>query len=195
LPFRKWDVALELMDYTDLIDPYNTRTGSLRGYVSRVKTLTAQMEQLEAKRRDPKQKLTPPELFMLGRCYADMGRVREGAQLVKGLVDAVSDMNAVRAIADILLEAKMDADAEKALDRYLKARPSDDVGAWIDLAKIQFRSGRKQASVASFNQALRVDVRTLQTRLGRDQELQAIYAEWDRATRHLRKPQTQTGAW
>jgi len=188
LPFRKWDVSLEMMDYTDLIDPYNTRTRSLREYVTKVKTLTAQIEQLEAKRRDPKQKLTPPETFMLGRAYADMGRVHEGAQLLKGLIDTISDPNAVRAIADVMLEARMDADAEKALEKYLKQKPNDDVTAWIDLAKLQFRAGRKQAAVSSFNQSLRVNAQAIQARIQRDQDLQAVYAEWYKATEHLRKP-------
>ena len=51
MPFRKWDQVLEMMDYTDSIDPNNRRTAGLRNYIMRIRTLTAEVERLEAKRR------------------------------------------------------------------------------------------------------------------------------------------------
>ena len=47
MPFRRWDVALELMDYTDLMDPRNRRTINLRNYIERVVRLTTEVDRLE----------------------------------------------------------------------------------------------------------------------------------------------------
>ena len=76
----------------------------------------------------------------------------------------------------IFLDAQQDADAEKALNRYLKANPQGDANAWADLAKLQYRSGRKQAAQQSFIQGYRIDAQALFQRLQRDHELYELAA-------------------
>ena len=88
----------------------------------------------------------------------------------------------------MLVEAKIDADAEKCLNKYLKLRQGD-AGAWADLAKIQRRAGKRQAAVASFDQAVRAGAQLLQERLQKDQELCDVYADWYRQTRQNRRPE------
>jgi len=176
LPFRKYDIALELMDYTDLIDPNNKRTTSLRGYVTRIRAFTAEIERLEAKRRDPKQKLTPTETYMLGSAYAGLGRVSEGAQIVRPLIDTLNEPAALRAIADIVLEARLYGDAERCLSKYLKLEPSKDALAWTELAKLQHRQGRKTAAQQSFIAGYRIDGQLVFDQLRKDQELYEIAA-------------------
>ena len=174
MPFRRWDVALELMDYTDLIDPNNKRTAGLRNYVNRIKTLTAEIERLEAKRRA--KQMDDNDIFALARCYFELGRVMESAQLLRGIAEKVQNPAEMQAIATIFLEAHLDADAERMLNRYLRANPKGDANAWADLAKLQHRTGRKQAAQQSFIQAYQIDRQGVFGRLQKDQELYEIAA-------------------
>ena len=193
LPFRRYDTALELMDYTDSLDPNNRRSVNMRSYIERTQTLTAEIERLEAKRRDEKQPLTPPERFLLARCYFEMGRAVEAGQLSRGLVDVMEQVDPLHALAEMLCAAKIDNEAEKCLGKYIKHRPKD-VAAWTDLAKVQRRLGKRQAAVSSFAQALQADPRALQALIQRDQELYDVYADWVRLTRPERNRPAQR-AW
>jgi predicted TPR repeat methyltransferase len=76
----------------------------------------------------------------------------------------------------MLLAVKADADAEKALNRYLKLNPQGDFNAWAEFAKLQHRSGRRQAAQQSFIQGYQIDRQALFQRLQRDQELYEIAA-------------------
>ena len=174
LPVRRWDVALELMDYTDRIDPNNRRTEGLRNYVERIRALTAEIARLEQVRRGGSP--SRDELFALARCYFEVGRVREAGEISRGLVDQASDGPSLQALAQILLGARLDADAEKCLNKYLKVNPQGDANAWADLAKLQHRSGRKQAAQQSFIAGYRIDSQGLFMRLQKDQELYDIAA-------------------
>ena len=75
----------------------------------------------------------------------------------------------------MLMEAGLTADAEAAFNRYLKANPRD-ANAWADLAKLQHRTGRRQAAQQSFIQGYQIDRQALFQRLQRDQELYDIAA-------------------
>ena len=172
LPFRRWDVALELMNYTDEIDPNNKRTSGLRSYIERVRALTAEVQRLEQLRRE--KKMTPNDVFALAGCYFEMGRVREAGELAKGLVDGANDAQSLRSISRILIEARKDADAEKCLNKYLKLDPQGDANAWAELAKLQHRAGRRQAAQQSFIAGYNIDRQGLFSRLQKDQELYEI---------------------
>ena len=174
MPFRRWDVALELMDYTDVIDPNNTRTANLRNYVNRVQRLTADLERLEAKRRA--KQLTDADLFELARCYFEAGRVMEAAQLLHGVLDKLSGPAELQAASTIFLEAHLDADAETVLNRYLQLNPSGDQGSWFELAKLQARRGDMRGAQGSFVRGYNIERRSAVERLQRDQDLYRIAA-------------------
>ena len=174
LPYRRWDIALEMMDYTDKIYPNNKRTGSLRGYVVRVRELMAEMQRLEALRRE--NKLTTQDVFSLAGCYFEMGRVREAGELARGLVDGASDMPSLQALSRMLIDAHLDSDAEKCLNKYLKINPVGDANAWAELAKIQHRAGKRQAAQQSFIAGYRIDAKGLFEKIQKDQELYEIAA-------------------
>jgi tetratricopeptide (TPR) repeat protein len=74
------------------------------------------------------------------------------------------------------MEAGLSADAEAAFNRYLKVNPRGDANAWADLAKLQHRSGRREAAQQSFIQGYQIDRQALFQRLQRDQELYEIAA-------------------
>ncbi|MBQ3343858.1 MAG: DUF2723 domain-containing protein [Kiritimatiellae bacterium] len=176
LPFRRWDVVLDMMAYTDLIDPNNRRTEGLKNYVVRIRSLTEEIARIEAKRRESGGKLEDADALSLVRCYSEVGRIREAAQLLHGLADKLSDAASLIFAARLFMEARMDADAENALNRYLKLKPMEDANAWADLAKLQHRTGRRQAAQQSFIQGYRIDAQGLFNRLQKDQELYEIAA-------------------
>ena len=165
-----------MMDYTDFIDPNNKRTANLRAYVNRIRVVTSGIERLELKRRTSGAKLTDEESFSLASFYCEMGRVAEAAQLMRPLADKVKDAPSLRAVSRIFMDAKMDADAEKVLNRYLKLAPKADATAWTDLAKLQHRAKRKSAAQQSFIQGYKLDAQGIFPLLQKDQELYEIAA-------------------
>ena len=176
LPFRRWDVVMDMMAYTDRIDPNNRRTEGLKNYVVRIRAVSEEIARVEAKRRETGGKLEDADAMSLMRCYFEVGRVRESAQLLHGLVDRLSDAESLNFAARVFIDARLDADAEKTLNRYLKLRPADDANAWAELAKIQHRTGRTRAAQQSFIQGYRIDPQGLFQRLQKDQELYELAA-------------------
>ena len=171
----RWDVALELMDYTDTIDPRNKRTTPMRDFVKRIRDLAAQTIALEEKhRRDGR--LSPADTFALAHSYYGIGRVMEAAQLVRPLIDVVADPFALKSISTILIEARLDADAERCLEKYLKIEPAKDAIPWVELAKLQYRTGRRQAAQRSFVAGYKINQQKVFERLQKDQELYEIAA-------------------
>ena len=169
LPSRRWDAVLELMEYTDYLDPNNKRTANLRGYVGSLRSLLAQIEALEPKRRAGT--LTPVERVTLANSLFQIGRVGEAAQLVRPIADSAANPSELQVLAQIFLAAHLDADAEKVLQKFLKAAPNASADMWIELAKIQHRSGRKTAAQQSFIAGYRLDSKGIFEKLQKDQEL------------------------
>ena len=173
LPFKKWDIALELMDYTDLIDPRNKRTATLRDFVKRIRELAAQVEVLEMKLRR-NGKLSTQETFALAHAYYGMGRTMEAAQLVRPLIDETSEPLLLKVMSTMFIDARLDSDAERCLEKYLRASPNKDAPAWLELAKLQHRTGRRQAAQRSFMAGYRLEPQMVFEKLQRDQELYEI---------------------
>ena len=192
LPFRKWDEAIELMDYTDAIDPNNRRTAPMRGYVEKVRMLLSETERLEAKRAGDN--FNDIDALILARCYFDLGRTVEAANIVKPLATKVNEPQALKLISTILLETQNFADAEKSLTAYLKVNPNRDAAAWLDLAVLQHRAGKRSAAMSSFNQAVLIDTPTVEARLQkRESDLIEIYTGW--ARHQPRARQRNTSVW
>jgi tetratricopeptide (TPR) repeat protein len=173
LPFRRWDVVNELMDYTDMIDSKNKRTAGLREYVARISALTSEIERIEELQRSGK--INDRDRFMLSRCYFEVGRVQEAGQLMRSIFEKLTGVEQMQIAASILMSAGLSADAETAYNRYLRSNPRD-ANAWAELAKLQYRTGRKQVARQSFIQGYNIDRQMLFQRLQRDQELYEIAA-------------------
>ena len=193
LPFRKWTETLELMDYTDEIDPNNRRTASLRDYVNRIQALLSETERLEKLRKD--KELNEFESLMLAKCYFDLGRGGEAASLVAPLVPKLKDASALKIAYTILLESRFVREGEQALDAYLKANPTGDAEAWLQLALLQHRAGRRAAAMSSFNQAVYVNSSVVERRLQkRESDLLEIYTGWARHQPRNRQRES-TSVW
>lgn len=174
LPFSKWDEVLDMMDFTDRIDPNNKRTINLRNYVERVRHLTAERVRLEAKRKG--KEFSREDAFQLAACYSELGRSMEGAQLIRNYLPATTDVGELKLMAMMFLDAGLAADAEIALNKYLKANPTSDAMMWIELSKLQHRNGRKRAAQQSFINGYRINSQEIFRLLQKDQELYEIAA-------------------
>ncbi len=150
----RWDQILELMDYTDVIDPNNTRTGRMREYVSRMAMMQKQIKTLSEKRRAGK--LTRNETYQLAESFTALGRTMEAAQLVRGFIDDAKTSQELLLIESIVFAAGLLGDAERALTRYLQLEPNGDAHVWVHLAKIQHRTGRAEAAVACVRKVLKL---------------------------------------
>jgi tetratricopeptide (TPR) repeat protein len=174
LPFSKWDEVLDMMDFTDRVDPNNKRTINLRNYVERVRHLTAERVRLEAKRKG--KEFSREDAFQLATCYSELGRSMEGAQLIRNYLPATTDVGELKLMAMMFLDAGLAADAEIALNKYLKANPTSDAMMWIELSKLQHRNGRKRAAQQSFINGYRINSQEIFRLLQKDQELYEIAA-------------------
>jgi tetratricopeptide (TPR) repeat protein len=174
LPFSKWDEVLDMMDFTDRVDPNNKRTINLRNYVERVRHLTAERVRLEAKRKG--KEFSREDAFQLATCYSELGRSMEGAQLIRNYLPATTDVGELKLMAMMFLDAGLVADAEIALNKYLKANPTTDAMMWIELSKLQHRNGRKRAAQQSFINGYRINSQEIFRLLQKDQELYEIAA-------------------
>ena len=174
VPVRRFDTVLELMDYTDRIDPNNSRTRGLRDYVTTFRGLLAEVDRLARKRQAGG--LTDSETVAFASAMFQLGRVMEAAQLMRPLIDKVSSTLELDAMAKVFLAAHLDAEAERVLQKYLRAEPQANADMWIELAKIQHRTGRVQAAQQSFGMAYRIDANGVFAKLQKDQELMEIAA-------------------
>ena len=172
MPYGRWDETLELLDYTDAIDPKNKRTAHLREYILKIRDAQAKILELEPKRRE--KKITRDELTKLASAYYNLGRTREAAQIMRTFVADPIPPEDLCAIANVLMEANLAADAEAAYNRYLKVARNPDVGAWFNLAKLQRRSGRRELAFRSVQMALQADRQAFIERVPKDEELMEI---------------------
>ena len=196
LPFRRWDAVIDLLNMTDAIDPNNHRTQNLRAYVGRTRELMAEIAQLEGVLRT-KKTLSRPERVALARDYFDIGRVGEAGQMARSLLADSTAPAELQALTSIFVAARMDAEAEESLARYLRTNPNGDVNAWIELVKVQYRRNDHAAALRSFEWVVQLDPRALESRIGREQELQAVYAAWAKKRQSARQPAAQPlpGPW
>ena len=174
MPFRKWDVVLNALDYTDKIDPNNKRTKGIRDYVENYRVVSARIAELNRKRNANPAAFSVAERFELANCYWNLGRVMESAQMMRTLIDVLADPVALKQVSLVMIDAKLDGDAERVLTKYLKIAPNGDAQAWCELAKIQFRTGRRQAAQSSFIMAYRIDRENVFKQVQRDEELYRI---------------------
>jgi len=173
VPQRQWDVATELMDYTDRIDPNNKRTETFRSSVDRLRHIVEEVDALEAKRRKGPA-LSKMDAYVLAQDYYALGRTMEAAQTVRGFLPEATQPEELKLLSTLLLAAHLDADAETALKKLLAREPTAAADPWLDLAKLQQKTGRRRDALDSFRKAAQIDYNRVTERLRREDELMEI---------------------
>ena len=212
MPLRRWDAVTDLLDYTDRVDPNNTRTSQLRVYVRKLKDVGAKIEEFKAKAA--KGPLSAIDSISLAQCYHSVGQDGKCVETVRktlALPDADDEFDILylaghllsscslrgdaanamkRALAkmpanldpryrleliNILIEGGLTAEAEGALNEYLRIRP-DDATAWMKMAIVKDTIGQTQNAQGAILQALKADRNTAANLISGSEQLQRIAA-------------------
>lgn len=121
IPYRKWNITLELMDYTDFMDPKNRRTTSMRSYVLRFKNCLEAIETLGEKARKGEE-LSSLETLTLANSYFSLGKFESAEALLVGYLRRypTESAEAWSLMADLQEETGRKEAAEKS--RYVAER-------------------------------------------------------------------------
>ena len=121
MPAGRWDAIRDLLDYTDRVDPNNSRTKQMRAYVEKLQAVTASIAQLQAKAA--KGTLSGREYITLAQNLQALGRNGQAAESVrKALATPEGSLFDVSFQAGrILAQCGLRGDAANAMKRVLPA--------------------------------------------------------------------------
>ena len=158
---RKWDQIIDILDYTDRVDPNNKRTGPFRNYVSRIMQITGQIdtlqkEQLEA--RSQNKPFPPDKCLLLAHALLEIDQKSLAAfnarEAIKG--DDVKDFSSLFNAARILSRCGQRGDAGKAMLRAKAVMPANTPGGLVrEMGAVLAEGGFTAEAVPVYNQYLR----------------------------------------
>ena len=125
MPMRKWTAINDLLDYTDRVDPNNSRTSQMRDYVKKLQTVTENITRLQAKAAQGGMSLQ--ENLELAQNYMSVGYSGAAAGAIRKLL-ARPDANSFDPLyvsATILAQCGQRGDAANAMKRALAIAPSN----------------------------------------------------------------------
>ena len=164
----KWDAVLDLMDFSDRLDPNNRRTAPMRAFIKKTKTAQETIANLEPIYKNGK--LNASMKHVLATTYCSVGRVFEGAVLLREVANKLRSAEDLALAWQIFMTAGFNHDAESVIKRFISSDPRS-VQAWVDLSRVQHRLGKRIDAEASFIQAYRLDAQNVFTLLKTDEEL------------------------
>ena len=156
MPLRRWDVITDLLDYTDRVDPNNARTGNMRDYISKLKSVTDEIARL---RQQAAKGPLPQEMqIRLAQAHASLGQNAAAAGTIKRLLAEPGEkpFDILLAAAQIYSQASQRGDAAKTLKEALdKAPPNLDPMLQRGMATIFLDGGYAAEADACLNSYLR----------------------------------------
>jgi tetratricopeptide (TPR) repeat protein len=126
MPEAKWDAIADMLDYTDSVDPNNTRTGGMRSYVSRLKGVTEDITRLKAKY--DRAQASKDESLLLAQSLLSVGRTEEGYRIVKTISsrpENANDFSTQLQCSRIFAQCGMRGDAAVAMKKSLASMPKN----------------------------------------------------------------------
>ena len=158
LPLRRWDAVLDLLDYTDRVDPNNTRTANLRDYITRLRRVNEEIATLRAEAA--KGNLSTEKQLRLAQAFASMGQYAAAAGTIKRLLASPGDkpFDLLFAAAQIYSQSGQRGEAAKTLkEAYNKAPANLDPSLNRAMAAIFAEGGYPAESALCLNALLRVN--------------------------------------
>ena len=152
---QRWPAIHDLLDYTDRVDPNNSRTGTMREMVQRFQSAAARLGELQAKAA--KAPLSPEENVQLATCAQYVGRrgvALDAAEKALAGPGPVRYATVVRPALDIFLQGGQN---QKAVDACKKALASAEADAYEVAADIGFtlmKLGQSDDAARAFQRAL-----------------------------------------
>ena len=158
MPAGRWNAIRDLLDYTDRVDPNNSRTGQMRAYVNKLEAVTATIQQLQAKAA--KTPLSAHENLSLAQSLLALGRsgaAAEAARKALALPDAAHSFDLAYSAALILSQCGQRGDAANAMKRAAAAMPpSADARMRRETAAVLSEGGLNAEAETVLNAYLRV---------------------------------------
>jgi len=156
MPMRKWNVVEDILDYTDRVDPNNSRVKPMRGYMERMRQITEQISMLQAK--VAKGQISATESIILAGCYLQLGQTAAARGFTKKALES-KDINfeCLYRGAQIYAQCGQRGDAAQAAKRALdRLPPNAPPHLRKDLAMTLVEGGMTAEANAQLNEYLRV---------------------------------------
>ena len=202
MPLRRWDAINDLLDYTDRVDPNNTRTTQLRRYVKKLQDVSAQIETFKAKAA--KAPLNARDSITLAQCYHSIGQDGQALANVRktlALPDA-DDFDVLYLAAHLYSSCGQRGDAATTMKRALARMPENlDPRYRLDLATVLIEGGLYAESIDPLNGYLAIQpqdalawikMAKAQDALGHTQEAQSAVFRALQANREMMIQQLET---
>ncbi|MGN0846614.1 MAG: protein O-mannosyl-transferase family [Kiritimatiellia bacterium] len=157
MPMSRWDAIRDLLDYTDRVDPNNSRTDSIRRYVNKLQAVTATVTQLQAKAA--KAPLTARENITLAQNLQSIGRNGQAVEAARKALAAPEGGQFELAYLGgiILAQCGQRGDAANAMKRAMATIPHDlDLRARRDMATVLMEGGLNAEAETLLNACLRL---------------------------------------
>ena len=157
MPMQRWDAILDLLDYTDRVDPNNSRTTQMRDYVKKFQHVTSVVSALQAKAKNGP--LTAQENLNLAQNLQSIGRIGQAAEAVRKVLATpdAEQFDVGYLCAVVLSQCGQRGDAANALKKvYRKAPGNVDPRVRRDMSSLFLEGGMHAESEAVLNEYLRV---------------------------------------
>ncbi len=151
----KFDEALDILDYTQKIDPNNQRLDRTREFIEQMRLCRDTIRKFERPYKEGK--LPPAGQRLLARCYEMTERQVEAAMVWRNITATVRDPEELRHIANLFTACGMFADAAKSLARLEALAPKSSTLDWLALAKAQSAAGKEDDAKRSIETAMQID--------------------------------------
>ena len=156
LPMQRWNAIVDLLDYTDRVDPNNTRTAQMREYVVKLQNVTQVVNRLQAKAA--KEPLTARENLTLAQNLQSIGRNSAAAEAVRKVLKTpdARQFDTGYLCALILSQCGQRGDAANALTNILDVTPANlDPRARREMSLIFLEGGMAAEAEGALNALLR----------------------------------------
>ena len=168
LPFSKFDIVLELMDYIDSVDPKNKRTSSMRSHIKMIEEVENTLTALEPKYM--RGEISDTERLRLSTVYYRIGKTKQAAQVILPIAFKFTAPQDLKYVATVLMTGEFNAEASRVWKLYLKKVPRD-VEAWAASAKTHARLKLIREAQQDFISGYKADQASMIRIVQKDQEL------------------------
>jgi tetratricopeptide (TPR) repeat protein len=168
LPFSKFDIVLELMDYIDSVDPKNKRTASMRSHIKMIEEVENTLTALEPKYM--RGEISDTERLRLSTVYYRIGKTKQSAQVILPIAFKFTAPQDLKYVATVLMAGEFNAEASRVWKSYLKKVPRD-VEAWAASAKTHARLKLIREAQQDFISGYKADQASMIRIVQKDQEL------------------------
>ena len=146
----------DILDYTDRVDPNNSRVKPMRGYMERMRQITGQISALQAK--VAKGQISATECIVLSGCYLQLGQTSAARGYAKKALESKdANFECFYRASQIFTQCGLRGDAAQAAKRTLDMLPPNaPPHLRKELAMTLVEGGMAEDANAQLNEYLRI---------------------------------------